>query len=526
MALIHRIGWYLPVAMVLATTITAGGATVFDAGEASTPAAPVSMAERTIVPAPVFTAHGDGSFTLDKHSAVDARGLAAPVAEYLVNLLRPMTGLSLPLSGRGNIVLVVEPGHPKGGYDLQVTASEIWIGANDAAGLSLGVQTLRQLLPPATSGTTTFGLAATTISDSPRFAYRGAMLDVARHFFPVAVVKRYIDDIALLKINVLHLHLADDQGWRIAINGWPRLTQIGGSSEVGGGTGGYYTQAQYREIVAYAASRYITIVPEIDMPGHTNAALASYAELNCNDIARKLYHGTNVGFSSLCVDKPVTWVFLKDVITQLAALTPGPWIQIGGDESAATSLHGYLTFVNRVGAIVASTGKTVIGWHDIGRSAKLPKGTIGEYWDFTTPRPGSANFSGTLIKRGGQLIMAPANVAYLDQKYSLNERIGTQWAQAPLTLQEAYGWNPAAVIRGVGDNYILGVEAPLWSETFSTRQQLEYLAFPRIVAIAEVGWTQQSARNMKDFAGRLASFGVYLQSLGIEFKRTPGVPWR
>jgi hexosaminidase len=357
------------------------------------------------------------------------------------------------------------------------------------------------------------------------------MLDVARHFFGVDVVKRYIDDIALLKLNVLHLHLADDQGWRIAINGWPRLTQVGGAGGVGNSVGGYYTQAQYREIVTYAASRYITIVPEIDMPGHTNAALASYAELNCNGIARAPYHGTSVGFSSLCIDKPITWTFLKDVITQLAELTPGPWIHIGGDESSATTGAEYVRFISRVGKIVESTGKAMMGWHDIGwhttgLTADLPEGTVGEYWDYTTPRGGSTPNVRRILDRGGRIVMAPANVAYLDQKYDLAERLGTTWAQAPTTLHEAYDWDPAAIVPDVGDEDILGVEAPLWSETFSTRKELEYLAFPRIVAIAEVGWTQQDARDYKDFVQRLGAFGVYLQSLGIEFKRVAGVPWR
>ncbi|MBX3091370.1 MAG: beta-N-acetylhexosaminidase [Cryobacterium sp.] len=527
MALIHRVPWYALLAIVLAGASAANSAVTTPTTAGAPPApATATTEERTVVPSPVFRVAGKGTFTLDGDDSVDARDDAAPVAEYLVNWLRPMTGLSLPLSGRGNIVLVVEPGHPPGGYDLRVTSTGIWIAANDGAGLFAGVQTLRQLLPPKTDATSHYSVAATTISDYPRFAYRGAMLDVARHFFPVSVVKRYIDDIALLKMNVLHLHLADDQGWRIAINGWPRLTQVGGAGEVGSARGGFYTQSQFKEIVAYAASRYITIVPEIDMPGHTNAALASYAELNCDGIARTPYHGTSVGFSSLCVDKPITWTFVTDVIDQLAALTPGPWLHVGGDESTATSLNDYLRFVRRVGQIVAATGKTMIGWHDIGRNSNLPEGTIGEYWDFTTPRPGSATFSRTLVKRGGQLIMAPANVAYLDQKYSLSETLGTQWAQAPLTIQEAYGWDPAKVIKNVGDDQILGVEAPLWSETFSTRADLEYLAFPRIAAIAEVGWMPQDARHFKDFAVRLASFGVYLDSLGINYKRTPGVPWQ
>lgn len=526
MSLLRRAPWYLVVAIALAGASTANGAinATTSAGAPPVEATATTLA-RTVVPTPVSRIPGEGTFTLDSRSSIEARGEARPVAEYLVNLLRPMTGLSLPFSGRGNIVLIVEPGHTPGGYDLRVTPDRIWIAANEASGLFNGVQTLRQLLPPKTSTTTRYGISATTITDYPRFAYRGAMLDVARHFFPVPVVKRYIDNIAQLKMNVLHLHLADDQGWRIEIDGWPRLTEIGGSRQVGGGAGGYFTQADYREIVEYAASRFITIVPEIDMPGHTNAALASYAELNCNGRARALYFGTSVGFSSLCVGKEVTWQFVEAVITQLAALTPGPWIHIGGDESSATSAADYNTFINRASAIVASTGKTVVGWHDIGWATELPSGTVGQYWDFTTPRGGSAVLTENILFVGGKLIMAPANVAYLDQKYDLSERIGTKWAEAPLTLWEAYDWDPAAIFPDRSEDTILGVEAPLWTETIRSLADIEYMAFPRIVAIAEVGWMQQGARQFDDFASRLAAFGPYLDAQAIGFNRTPEVPW-
>ncbi len=527
MAFRHRVGWYVPLAIVLAAAIPAAGSTIAVPEPETNSASTISVLDRTVTPAPVSRIPGEGAFIFDKHSAVSAKGEAAPVAEYLVNnVLRPATGLLLPLSGRGNIILVVEPGHTPGGYDLHITPEMIWIAANEAEGLFNAVQTLRQLLPPSNASTGRYGIASTTITDFPRYTYRGAMLDVARHFFGVADVKRYIDDIAMLKMNVLHLHLSDDQGWRIEIKGWPRLTEVGGSRQVGGGAGGFFTQEQYSDIVAYAASRFVTIVPEIDMPGHTNAALASYAELNCNGQARPLYFGMSVGFSSLCVNKEVTYQFVDDVVSQIAALTPGPWIHIGGDESDATSTASYIDFINRATAIVASHGKTVIGWHDIGYGTALPEGTIGQYWDYTTPRGGSHVLTDNILNAGGQLIMSPSNVAYLDQKYDLSERIGTEWAQAPLTIQEAYGWDPEAIFPSRAAGTILGVEAPLWTETITTMTDIEYMAFPRIVAIAEVGWMQQDAREFDDFATRLGTFGVYLDALGIGFKRTPGIPWR
>ncbi len=216
------------------------------------------------------------------------------------------------------------------GYELTITADGIRVASAKAAGLFYGVQTLRQLLPWSIeyqgAGPRPIAVPLATIQDRPRFVWRGAMLDVARHFFTVDDVKRYIDLIALYKMNRLHLHLSDDQGWRIEITSWPNLTAHGGDTEVGGGAGGFYTQAQYADIVKYAHERFITVVPEIDMPSHTNAALASYAELNCDGQAPPLYTGIDVGFSTLCVDKDVTYRFIADVVREIGALTVGPYL--------------------------------------------------------------------------------------------------------------------------------------------------------------------------------------------------------
>ena len=234
----------------------------------------------------------------------------------------------------GAIVLGIRQGQTpvEGRYTLDVSEQSVNILGDDAAGVFYGLQTLRQLLPaafeyeasrPRGRNAPPVQIPALHIEDQPRFSWRGAMLDVARHFLTVDEVKRFVDLMALHKLNRLHLHLADDQGWRIDIKSWPNLTTHGGSTEVGGGPGGFYTQEQYSDIVRYAADRFITIVPEIDMPGHTNAALASYAELNCDGLARPLYTGTEVGFSALCVEKDVTYTFIDDVVREIAALTPG-----------------------------------------------------------------------------------------------------------------------------------------------------------------------------------------------------------
>ena len=393
----------------------------------------------------------------------------------------------------------------------------------DPDGLFYGVQTIRQLLPywgehdavlfqkprPAT-------IPAVTIADAPRFAWRGAMLDVARHFFSVDEVKRFIDLIALHKMNRLHLHLADDQGWRIEIKKWPELTAKGGTTEVGGGVGGFYTQAQYADLVAYAADRFIIVVPEIDMPGHTNAALASYAELNCNGQAPPLFTGTEVGFSALCVDKELTYNFIDDVVREIAALTPGPYFHLGGDEVKTLTPAQYRAFVELVQTIVQKHGKQMIGWDEVAAATLLPT-SIVQHW-----RPDAAKAE---LARAPHLILSPADRAYLDMKYDGETALGLSWAGL-IPIQTAYDWDPATLVPGAAATAILGVEAPLWSETLANIRDVEFLAFPRLAAIAELGWSPAQAHNWEEFRLRLGAQGPRWTALGINFYRAPEVPWK
>ena len=314
-----------PAATMISPTTTAQAA-------ASTPATPKNPPPKigNIIPRPVSEVATDGTFILSADTGIfvepDTNDVKA-IGQYLADALAPATGYSLKVQaangapGKGNIYLTLSGAAPtvgEEGYELTITPELVKLAANQPAGLFYGVQTIRQLLPPAIDSSSIqpgpWRMRTGTITDYPRFAWRGTMLDVARHFFSVKDVTRYIDLLAYYKINRLHLHLADDQGWRIQINSWPNLAMVGGSLEVGGGPGGYYSQADYASIVDYAKQRYITIIPEIDMPGHTTAALASYPELNCNGVAPELYTGTNVGFSTLCVTKDITYTFLKDVI--------------------------------------------------------------------------------------------------------------------------------------------------------------------------------------------------------------------
>ncbi len=494
------------------------------------------VALTSVVPAPVSAVASAGvtySITTATNVYTQAGSTeAAAIGTQFATVLRRSTGFPLPVADAPSTptdgIALLLSGAPAsvgtGGYQLDVTATVITIRANAPAGLFAGVQTLRQLLPPEAEASTVqpgpWLVTGGQIVDYPRFAHRGAMLDVARHFFPVATVERYLDEMALYKVNYFHLHLSDDQGWRIVINSWPNLAIYGGSTEVGGGPGGYYTQSDYQQIVAYAAARYITVVPEIDMPGHTNAALASYAELNCDGVAPKLYTGTKVGFSSLCVSKAITYTFIDQVIAEIAALTPGPYFHIGGDEASSTTAADYATFINRAQQTVAAHGKSVIGWHDIVNVTPMPPSTIAQYWGTTTSNAAVS----AAAQSGTQVIMSPANKAYLDMKYNARTKLGLRWAGF-IDVDTAYGWDPGAYLTGVPASSVRGVEAPLWTETIKTLADIEYMAFPRLPAIAELGWSPVSTHDVTAFHSRLGAQGPRWHVMGINYYHSTQVTW-
>jgi hexosaminidase len=463
---------------------------------------------------------------------------AVGVGAFLAETLRRSTGFALPVDIRssgatGNSISLRLSGPAKlgaEGYRLDATHGGVQLSAPTAAGLFHGVQTLLQLLPPRVESTTVqpgpWTVPGVHIVDYPRFGWRGAMLDVSRHFFTVEEVKHYIDEIAMYKINVLHLHLSDDQGWRIAINSWPRLATYGGSTEVGGGPGGYYTQAQYKDIVAYAAEHFITTVPEIDTPGHTNAALASYAELNCDGTAPPLYTGTDVGFSSLCVDKDITYQFLDDVIGELAALTPGPYIHIGGDEAHSTPLSDYIRFIDRLQPIVHAHGKNMMGWNEIAQADVQPSpGTLAQNWSLVNDsHPIYDALATAAVSKAVKLVMSPANKAYLDMQYNPQSPYGLHWA-GYVSVQDSYHWDPATIFTGVTESDIKGVEAPLWSETLTNIHEIEYMAFPRLPGIAEIGWSASQGRSWSEYRVRLAAQGPRWDVMGMNYYPAPEVPW-
>ncbi len=404
-------------------------------------------------------------------------------------------------------------------YRISIERKKILLEASTGEGFFRAIKTLEQMILlqsfniDAIAG---FTLPTGVIMDSPRFAYRGTMLDVSRHFFSVEDLKRYIDLLAFYKINFLHLHLSDDQGWRIEIKKWPKLTTIGGSTQVGGGKGGYYTQEEYSDIVAYAEKNFITIVPEIDLPGHTNAALASYPELNCDGIAPPLYTGTDVGFSSLCVDKDITFTFMKEVIAEISALTPGPYFHIGGDESHSTKKEDYNRFIDAAQAMVHANGKTTMGWDEIQSTPLLPQ-TIAHFW-YNEKNAKNA------IAQGNKILMSPASLAYLDMKYNDSTKLGLTWA-GKISVKHGYDWDPATLVEGISEANILGIEAPLWSETIEDFDDLAYLAFPRLLGYAEIGWANPDQKDWETYKNRLVQHGKILKKKGVNFYASPLVPW-
>jgi hexosaminidase len=529
-----------------------------------------------IIPKPVSMTVGHGSFTISPGSWIVASSRQAlPVAEDLAGYLLPATGYRLPVvpgaSAPGTIALVLSskdavPGDPDGeGYRLSVTPRGVTLAAATAHGLYNGVQTIRQLLPVWIDSPSAmpgpWSLPAVQITDYPRYTYRGVMLDIARHYESPAAVEQLIAQAAAYKINVFHLHLSDDQGFRIVINGFPNLTTIGGQGSVGTGgrtmdPGGYWTQAQYKAVVADAQAHFMTLIPEVDSPGHNNAIIMSEyndttnpllnghpQDINCsaNNPPQWDYTG-DVGYSALCPDSQNTWTIMSAIIHQIDAITPGRYHDLGGDEVPSTILtqSQYADFINKEAGTIQAEGKTVMGWADIaGPGTDIKSTSVAEYWE---PASGSDPDTATAteaVAKGMQIVMAPANHAYLDQKYvsgsagNIPATLGQNWACAKgCDVDQFYNWDPGSFVTGVTDRNVIGVEGAIWSETLVNLSQVDYMTFPRLPALAEVAWSPKAERTStsspayRDFVTRLAAQGGRYLAAGQNFYPSTEVPWR
>jgi hexosaminidase len=579
----YRIASISGLALALGLTLTGAG-TGSALGATSAPAtAPTSApaggaaAVPQIVPKPVSMTIGPGRFGLTAGTRIVAAGGsgAAAVAQDLAGYLRPATGFRLPVvsgaAGPGAITIRLSrsatvPGDPDHeGYRLNVSTHGVTLTAVTAHGLYNGIQTIRQLLPVWISSPSVrpgpWTMAAVQIVDHPRYTYRGVMLDIARHYESPAAAEQYIAQAAAYKINIFHLHLSDDQGFRIVINGFPNLTTIGGQGSVGTGgrtmdPGGYWTQAQYRAVVADARAHFMTLIPEVDSPGHNNAIIMSEyndttnprlngdpQDINCstNHPPQWDYTG-DVGYSALCPDSQNTWTIMSAIIHQIDALTPGPYHDLGGDEvpSNVLSQSQYAEFINTEAKIIQAEGKIVMGWADLagpGTDIKTP--AVAEYWN---PASGSDPDTATgteAVAKGMQVVMAPANHTYLDQKYvsgqagNVPPTLGQNWACARgCDVDQFYNWDPGRYVTGVTDRNVIGVEGALWTETVVNLSQADYMVYPRLPALAEVAWSPRADRTStsspayQDFLVRLAAQGGRWQAAGQNFYPSTEVPWR
>ena len=522
--------------MIRRATIAAAAAMILG-GCAHTPTAPappspqpvkhvrIAPGGHDIIPVPAtFEQIPGDTFTLDLNSIIVAQGGAEVqrIAGFLASLIgttRETTPRVVTVADttKSVIELALDASAPSApeSYDLSVTHERVRIAARTPAGLFYGVQTLRQLLPYNIEYTAAlpvkFMIPAVHITDAPRYEWRGMMLDVARHFLPADDVKRFIDIMALYKLNRLHLHLADDQGWRVEIPSWPNLTAFGGTSQVGGLGGGYYTQQQFADLVQYARDRFITIIPEIDMPGHINAALASYPEMNCDSIAPPLYTGTGVGFSLICLNKDNSYKFIDDVVAAISALDPeSNYFHIGGDEVHKAGRPAYNAFVERVQKIVAAHNKTMIGWSEIAL-ANLPGDVVLQSWI-----PDSAHIAAA---RGSRVILSPASKLYYDMQYDPSAPLGLHWG-GYVDLFTAYNWEPAEFNPKLPAAAILGLEAPIWAETLGKLADYEYMALPRMTALAELSWSQPSQRSWQRFIARIPQHELRWTAMGANYHRS------
>ncbi len=531
------------------STLVIGAAALCLAACASAPHAPAraDVAPLSLIPAPAQTQRANGHFTLDANVPLIANGdAAATVARGFAERLERSRGIALSLrsgdaqSSSRAIEFVLDGSLPSSSdeaYELSVDVSRMRIRARSAHGLFAGGVTLWQLLTQDATKTARIDVPALRIEDAPRFAWRGVMLDSARHFQPPDFVKHFIDEIALLKFNTLHWHLTDDQGWRIEIKRYPRLTQVGAWRDSAGefsGTptrvGGFYTQDEIRDIVHYAAQRHVTIVPEVDMPGHMQAAIAAYPELGSLGDTPVVSTDWGVHPYLLNVDDK-TFEFVDGVLDEVMQLFPSPIIHIGGDEALKdqwkasprvqarmhelglrdeNALQGW--FIARVEQYLAAHGRRAIGWDEI-LEGGVPANAIVMSWRGSDGGIAAA-------KAGHDVVMSPSPDLYFDhlQSDAPDEPSGRPDVRS---LADLYAYEPQPPsLDARASTHILGAQANLWTEHMRTPALVEHAAFPRLAALAEVLWSPHDARDWNGFLARLPAQYARWQADGVAASRT------
>ena len=509
-----------------------------------------------IIPAPVSFTELSGNFVFTEKSRIilsQFNNETKLAADFLCQLVKNPTGWNpVVIEGKkpvnGSVFMTLDTAvRNNEGYILTVTPEKIIIQAKSAVGLFYAVQTLRQLMPVEVENQKVIEginliVPACYIKDEPRFVYRGMHLDVGRHMFPVEYIKRYIDMIAMHKMNTFHWHLTEDQGWRIEIKKYPKLTEIGAFRNEtivghprkkpyvfdGKRYGGFYTQDEVKEIVAYAASKFVTIIPEIEMPGHAMGALAAYPELSCTGGPFEVFTRWGVVDDVYCAGKEETFNFLQDVLSEVIGLFPGKYIHIGGDECPKArwekcplcqkrmkeeglkdehELQSY--FIQRIEKFLSSKGRKLIGWDEILEGGLAPEATVMS-WRGTSGGIAAA-------KQKHDVIMTPDKYVYLN--YYQCEPEGQPLAIGGyLPLERVYSYNPMpSELTPEEQKYILGIQGNVWTEYISTPEHMEYMAFPRAFAIAETGWTPDRLKDFDDFLSRLEILKKRYDAIGINY---------
>ncbi len=534
-----------------------------------------------LLPKPNSVTAGTGpSFGLSANTPLVTDEAAAAQGRYLADLFKPATGFTLtpvrsaPATYPAITLSAAGPADlGEQGYTLSVKGSGVVITGHTAEGVFNGIQTLRQLLPAQINARTVqagaWTVAPVEIADKPRFSYRGAMLDVGRRYYPMADVKQFLDYMAEYKLNAFHFHLTEDQGWRLAIDAYPALTQVGASVQSGipagtvdNGAAGpwFYTKAQYKELVDYAAARFIEVIPEIDGPGHAGAAMAAVPNLNCNDQALVPWTAFGRG-PNFCLSDPThrnnVKAFLTTVFADVAGqTTTSNYIHVGGDESAGITAPQFTDYTQFVNDAVTATGKKVMAWNSWTDGVGLPAGGVLQNYAQASGDPTLVGNVASALANGNQLIMSPADRTYLDMKYDATTAYGLTWINGRyIDLARAYQWEPTTAVpavsgggkMAVAEEQILGVEAALWADATNQNgtltpwaadkpfdpvsKYMDHMLFPRLPAVAEIAWSAKADRandpaQFDDFQARLVNHAQGWDAEGIGYYRAAGVPWK
>ncbi|MBW3128375.1 beta-N-acetylhexosaminidase [Hymenobacter profundi] len=518
-----------------------------------------SSARYAIIPKPTHLREQTGTFALPANLTITVSETDAQmhqVAELLAEQLGTATGRRPSIatgkrSAKQGVFFDLNKKNKLGaeGYELRVTPKQITITASEPQGLFYGMQSLLQLMPvevfsPTPVAGVTWAVPCCTIEDQPRFAYRGMHLDVSRHFFPVAFVKKYIDLIALHKQNTFHWHLTDDQGWRIEIKKYPLLTQIGSKRDhtmIGRYAdnkfddkpyGGFYTQDEIRDVVAYAQKRFVTVVPEIEMPGHVVSVLAGYPALGSNPDKIVPVTGKWGVFEDVLFPREQTFQFEEDVLTEVMDLFPSKYIHIGGDECPKVQwkesrfcqelmrkeglkdeheLQSY--FIRRIDKFITSKGRRMIGWDEILEGGLSPNATVMS-WRGTEGGLAAA-------RQNHDAIMTPGEFCYLDH-YQADPKTQPIAIGGFLTTEKSYSYEPTPdSLTAAQAKHIIGVQGNVWTEYMLTPEYVEYMVFPRATALAEVGWTSKKDKDYADFNRRLDVHKKRLDLLNVNYFGAP-----